>query len=110
MSSKSASPIKATIWSFVERLSTEIMSFVIGVILARLLSPSDYGVIGLTTIFLVISNVFIDSGFSNALIRKVDRTEKDLSTAFYFNFVIGGISYILLFLFLIEFLIFHGLF
>ncbi len=99
MSSKSASPIKATIWSFVERLSTEIMSFVIGVILARLLSPSDYGVIGLTTIFLVISNVFIDSGFSNALIRKVDRTEKDLSTAFYFNFVIGGISYILLFLF-----------
>ena len=69
MSSKSASPIKATIWSFVERLSTEIMSFVIGVILARLLSPSDYGVIGLTTIFLVISNVFIDSGFSNALIR-----------------------------------------
>ena len=90
MSSKTTSPLKATIWSFVERLSTEIMTFVIGVLLARLLSPSDYGIIGLTTIFIVVSNVFIESGFSNALIRKIDRSEKDLSTAFIFN--VGNIS------------------
>ncbi len=99
MESRPTSPIKATIWSFIERLSTETMTFVIGVILARLLSPTDYGIIGLTTIFIVVSNVFIESGFSNALIRKVDRSEKDLSTAFYFNFVVGVFLYGLLFLF-----------
>lgn len=97
MSTKTTSPLKATIWSFVERLSTEAMTFVIGVILARLLSPTDYGIIGLTTIFIVISNVFIESGFSNALIRKVDRTEKDLSTAFLFNLGVGVLMYVLLF-------------
>ncbi len=97
MSSKTTSPLKATIWSFVERLSTEIMTFVIGVLLARLLSPSDYGIIGLTTIFIVVSNVFIESGFSNALIRKIDRSEKDLSTAFIFNVVVGILLYGLLF-------------
>lgn len=102
MESRPTSPIKATIWSFIERLSTEAMTFVIGVILARLLSPTDYGIIGLTTIFIVVSNVFIESGFSNALIRKVDRTEKDLSTAFYFNFVVGIFLYGLLFLFHIR--------
>lgn len=97
MPSKTTSPIGATIWSFIERLSSEAMTFVIGVVLARLLAPSDYGIIGLTTIFIVISNVFIDSGFSNALIRKIDRNEKDLSTAFLFNLAVGSFLYALLF-------------
>lgn len=97
MSSTKTSPLRATIWSFVERLSTEIMTFVIGVILARILTPDDYGIIGMTTIFIAISNVFIESGFSNALIRKVDRNEKDLSTAFYFNLGVGVFMYFLLF-------------
>lgn len=90
--------IKAFLWSFLDRFSAEIVSFVIGVILARLLSPYDYGIVGLTTIFVVFSNVFIEAGFSNALIRKVNRTEKDLSTAFYFNVVVGISIYLILFL------------
>ena len=91
-----SSAIYATLWSFIERFSTQIISFLIGIVLARLLSPDDYGVVGLTTIFISISNVFIDSGFANGLIRKIDRTEKDLSTAFIFNIIIGVIAYIIL--------------
>lgn len=93
---KKQTSINAAIWNFLERVSTQFVSFIIGVVLARLLSPHDYGVVGLTTIFIALSNVFIDSGFANGLIRKQDRTEKDLSTAFYFNVVVGFFVYILL--------------
>lgn len=96
MSSKTG--ISAAIWSFAERISSQIVSFVIGIILARLLSPYDYGVVGLTVIFIAISNVFIDSGFANALIRNQHRTEKDLSTAFIFNVGVGILCYVLLWL------------
>jgi O-antigen/teichoic acid export membrane protein len=65
--------------------------------MARLLDPSDYGVIGMLAIFLAIAQVFIDSGFSNALIRKQDRTETDFSTVFYFNIGIGILFYLALF-------------
>lgn len=92
----SYSGFTAAIWSFVERLSSQVVSFGIGVVLARLLSPYDYGVVGLTAIFIALSNVFIDAGFANALIRNQHRTEKDLSTAFYFNVVIGILAYSLL--------------
>lgn len=92
----SYSGFTAAIWSFVERLSSQVVSFGIGVVLARLLSPYDYGVVGLTAIFIALSNVFIDAGFANALIRNQHRTEKDLSTAFYFNVVIGVFAYTLL--------------
>lgn len=92
----SNSGFTAAIWSFVERLSSQVVSFGIGIILARLLDPYDYGVIGLTAIFIALSNVFIDAGFANALIRNQHRTEKDLSTAFYFNVVIGVLVYSLL--------------
>ena len=92
----SNSGFTAAIWSFVERLSSQVVSFGIGIILARILDPYDYGVIGLTAIFIALSNVFIDAGFANALIRNQHRTEKDLSTAFYFNVVIGVLVYSLL--------------
>lgn len=88
----------ATVWSFLERISTQVVGFVIGIVLARLLTPYDYGVVGLITIFIALSNVFIDSGFANGLIRKTDRTEKDLSTAFYFNVIVGLLAYGILFL------------
>ena len=94
MSSKTS--VNAAIWSFVERASSQIVSFVIGIILARLLSPYDYGVVGLTAIFIAISNVFIEAGFANALIQNQHRTEKDLSTAFYFNVVVGLFCYVAL--------------
>lgn len=97
-SNKKYTPLKATLWSFIERLSTQIVSFCIGIILARLLSPHDYGVVGMIAIFIALSNVFIDSGFANALIHKQDRNETDLSTAFYFNVAVGGIVYSVLWL------------
>ena len=88
--------VSASIWSVLERVSTQLVSFGIGIVLARLLTPRDYGVIGLTMIFLNLSNIFIDSGFGNGLIRKIDRSEKDLSTAFYFNLAVGVFCYVVL--------------
>lgn len=88
--------VSAAIWCFFEKLSSQAVSFVIGIVLARLLTPYDYGVVGLTAIFIAVSNVFIEAGFANALIQNQHRTEKDLSTAFYFNVVIGVLVYSLL--------------
>ena len=85
-------------WSFVDRISGQLISFVIGIVLARLLTPNYYGLIGILTIFINLSNVFIESGFSNALIRKLDRSDYDLATAFYFNIAIGLIAYFILFI------------
>lgn len=84
-------------WSAVERFSYQLIQFVIGIILARILSPDDFGIIGMLNIFLAISQSFIDSGFGNALIQKIDRTQVDYSTVFYFNFVVGLLVYIVLF-------------
>lgn len=76
-------------WNAIGRFSTQGISFVIGLILARLLSPADYGVTGMVGIFFAIAGTFIDSGFGSALIRKKDCTDVDYSTAFYFNAVVG---------------------
>lgn len=89
--------VKGVMWSAVERFSVAGISFLFGLVLARLLSPSDYGVIAMLNIFMAISQTFIDSGFSSALIRKPDRTEADNATAFYFNIVVGLACYLLLF-------------
>lgn len=89
---------KGLVWSFVERFSTQGIQFVFSVILARLLSPDDYGIIAMPLVFLSIAQCFIDSGFSGALIRKPDLTEDDLSTAFYFNIGVGTVCYLALFL------------
>ena len=88
--------IVAVFWSFIDKVSYQVVTLVVGIILARVLSPADFGLIGMLTIFINISNVFIESGFSNALIRKLDVTEWDYSTAFYVNIGIGIIAYIIL--------------
>jgi O-antigen/teichoic acid export membrane protein len=88
---------KGIFWSSIERFSAQGIQFVLGIIMARLLEPSDYGIIGMLAIFLAISQSFIDSGFSNALIRKLDRTETDFSTVFYFNIAVGFFFYLVLF-------------
>lgn len=81
----------------VERFATQGVQFLFGIILARLLSPDDYGIIAMPLVFLAIAQCFIDSGFSTALIRKPTLTEDDLSTAFYFNVSVGIVCYIILF-------------
>ena len=75
----------ALYWKFFEQFSLYAMQFVIGIVMARLLSPSDFGIAALPTVFLSIAQVFIDGGFALALIRKSDVTEKDLSTSFYYS-------------------------
>ena len=85
-------------WNAIGRFSTQGVNFVIGLILARLLSPSDYGVVGMVGIFFAIAQTFIDSGFGSALIRKNDCTDTDYSTAFYFNIIVGIVSYLILFI------------
>jgi O-antigen/teichoic acid export membrane protein len=72
-------------WSFVDSFANQGMQFVIGIILARLLTPKEFGLIGIITIVIAISQTFVDSGFSQALIRKNDCRREDYSTAFYFN-------------------------
>lgn len=89
---------KGALWNAFERLSSQSVQFVVNIILARLLTPEDYGVIGLIVIFIVISEVFVDSGFTKALIQKKDRTTEDISTVFLFNLLISICCYIVLWL------------
>ena len=89
---------KGIFWSTIERFSNQGMSFLFSVILARMLDPSDFGIIAMITIFFAVAQSFVDSGFSNALVRKTDRREEDLSTCFYFNIGVGIMAYIVLFL------------
>lgn len=89
--------IKGVLWNAIERFSSQGIAFIISIILARLLTPYDYGLIAMIGIFISLSQAFVDSGFSSAIVRKNDRTESDLATAFYSNVVIGIICYIILF-------------
>lgn len=88
--------VSGTIWSVIEKFSTQGVQFLVMIIMARVLTPSDYGLVGMITIFIYIAQSLVDCGFSQALIRKQDRDEKDNSTAFYFNIVVGVIIYIAL--------------
>lgn len=90
--------VKGVMWSAVERFSVQGIQFILTIIIARLVLPSDYGLIAMLGIFLAIAQVFVDSGFSNALIQKKDRTETDFSTVFYFNILISIIIYFLLYI------------
>ena len=90
--------IQSVKWSSIERFSLQLAYFIIGIVMARKLSPSDYGAVGMIAIFISISQTFINSGFGNALIRKLDRTDVDYSTVFIFNFIVSIICYGLLFL------------
>lgn len=90
--------VKGVVWSAVERFSVQGIQFVLSIIIARLVAPSEYGLIAMLGIFLAIAQTFIDSGFSNALIQKKDRTEVDFSTVFYFNIVVSLVVYLILFL------------
>ena len=89
---------KGMLWSAVERFSTQGIQFLFGILLARLLTPNDYGMIAMLTIFIAVSQTFIDSGFGNALIRKPDRNEADKATVFFFNVFMAVACYGIIFL------------
>lgn len=90
--------VKSLLWSSFEKLSVQIIQFIIGIILARLLTPSEYGIIGILLVFIAFMQVFIDSGFSKALIQTQGRTEIDYSTVFFINGLISVVCYVLLWL------------
>lgn len=89
--------VKGTVWSAVERFSVQGVQFIVMIVMARILTPEDYGLVGMLAIFLAVSQSLIDSGFSQALIRKMDRTEIDNCTVFYFNIVVGLVLYLILY-------------
>ncbi len=89
--------VKGTFWSGIDNVANYVVSFVISIILARLLSPEDYGLIGIVLIFTGISETIINGGFVNALIRKKDVTEADYNTVFVINIVVSVLLYMLLF-------------
>lgn len=90
--------VKSVGWSAIERFSVQAIQFIINIILARLVTPSEYGLIAMLSVFIIIANSFVESGFSNALIQKVNRTETDFSTVFYFNISISVLMYFIVFL------------
>lgn len=81
------------IWKFAERCGSQAISFIVSIILARLLMPSDYGTVALVMVFLTILQVFADSGFGVALIQKKDADNVDFSSVFYINVAIGCLLY-----------------
>lgn len=97
MSSLKDKTVKGVIWSAVDRFSAQGIQFVFSILIARLLVPEDYGVVAMLGIFMAVSQTFIDSGFGTALIRKIDRTEEDFSTVFYFNIFVATLFYFALF-------------
>lgn len=89
--------IKGVGWSAADALLGQGVTFIVGLVLARLLSPDEYGLIGICLIFTTVLNGIVDSGFSNALIRKKDITDEDYNTMFTTNMAISIILYVLLF-------------
>lgn len=85
--------ISGIIWAAFQKFGTMGLAFVSNIILARILSPSDYGCIGLLTVFLVISEVFVNGGFAAALIQKKSPSDEDYSTVFYWNIAVSLIIY-----------------
>ena len=88
--------VNGLFWSSMERLSVQGAQFVLSLFIARILSPSDYGLVAMLGIFMAVAQTFVDSGFSNALIQKQGRTDVDYSTVFFFNIFIGIAMYLLL--------------
>lgn len=88
---------KSVIWSGIEKFSVLGVQFGIGIYIARIIGADEFGMIAMLSIFMAIAQTFIDSGFSNALVQKQDRTEADYSTVFYFNLVVSVFFYLIFF-------------
>lgn len=90
--------IRGVAWSAVEKFSRQALMTFFSILIARQLAPADYGQVAMLTIFLIVAQIFVDSGFVEALIQKQDRTDVDFSTTFWFNIGIALLIYAVLFL------------
>lgn len=97
MDSLRGKTIKGIFWSALERLSVQGVQVFVMLVIARILTPKDFGLIGMLAIFIAVSQSLVDSGFSQALIRKQDRSEADNSTVFYFNITVSSGLYLILY-------------
>ena len=84
-------------WKFAERISAQFVTLIVSIILARLLSPQDYGIIAIVTIFITFANVFVSDGFGSALIQKKEVDILDYSSVLYFNLVFSIVLYATIF-------------
>ncbi len=89
--------VSGFIWRFLERCGAHGVTFIVSLVLARMLDPTVYGTIALVTVFTTIMQVFVDSGLGNALIQKKNADDLDFSTVFYFNIVVCGVLYLIMF-------------
>lgn len=89
--------VSGVLWRIVEQGANQVITLAISVILARLIMPDQFGMIAMLSVFTAVAGVFIDSGFSSALIRKNDRTQEDCSTVYWFNIVVSVGCYLILF-------------
>lgn len=93
-----SSTISNFLWRFAERCGAQLVTFIVSIILARILAPEDYGQIALITVFTTVMQVFVDSGLGTALIQKKDADDLDFSSVFYFNFVVCLVLYLVMFM------------
>lgn len=89
--------ISSIIWKYLERSGTQVVQFILSIVLARLLSPADFGLIALVMVFIAIATVFVQSGFNTALIQKKNADALDFSSVFYASLVVAFALYFLLF-------------
>ena len=89
--------IGAVAWTSIDRFGMQVVQFVVGIILARLISPENYGLIGMVMIFIPISTLLVEGGFGQALVRKQNASESDFNTVFIFNVAVSVILYFILF-------------
>lgn len=89
--------VKSFVWKLLERSGSQIVSFIVSIVLARLLEPSEYGIIGIITIFINLANVIIDGGLNTAVVQKRDADNVDFSTILYFSLFLSGIVYFILY-------------
>lgn len=90
--------VKGVAWSAIDNASQHVVTFVVSVVLARLLTPDDYGLIGIVTIFTLVSQALVNAGFTSALIRKKDATDDDYNTVFIVNLVMSLLLYVIIFI------------
>lgn len=98
MGSTKGKVISGLIWKFSERISAQLVTFIVSIVLARILDPSHYGAIAIVNVFIALANVFVASGFGNSLIQKKDSDDLDYSSVFYANIILSVILYLILFI------------
>ena len=90
--------MKGLFWVYLENISAQLVTFIVSIILARLLLPNDYGLIALVTVFINIANVFVSASFNMSLVQKKDADRLDYNTLFWFNCVLSAVLYAILFI------------